>query len=431
MAIKAKSLRDIANVFTPQPFTQDQMAFYQPTAIARDGYRYEYHEILFDHIVNSFEHVHCLAIGHGGCGKSTEMHVLSSKLNDEVNIPSIIINATKDLNIANITYIDIFILIVERLVDYADKKDIKIPKSIIKSFNASLSTIITKEHWSHELNAAVESEVSISVLIPLLATLASKIAGAIKTASGFREELRRELKPNMGDITDAVNALIQELNNAGTDIVIMLDGFEKVPLEYTRTLFIQDGSALAAIKTHMIIACPITLYRSTDAAALQSNFPLAELMPMIKTHNPDITSSPYQPGIDVVKELILRRVDDIYFENGVLDKIISMGGGNLQSTFHLLRDSAFHAHMRKSETIDMDCCNIVLNKYATDVFLRVNSRFFPILKKIYEGDFTLENNDDVNELLYAGAVFEYNAERWKDLHPLIRYHISKRPEVLG
>ena len=70
---KATSLIDIFNLFTPKALTFEQRAFYQKTASVRDGSSYEFHDYLFKHIKESHTHSRLLVIGHGGCGKSTEL----------------------------------------------------------------------------------------------------------------------------------------------------------------------------------------------------------------------------------------------------------------------------------------------------------------------------------------------------------------------
>ena len=434
MVRKAEKLMDIVNIFQPEPLSANEIDFYEPTAIARDGMGCEYHEMLYEHLCNADKPMHFLVIGHSGCGKTTEMYMLAKNLTNECdNTPSVIINATKDLNLSDFTYIDIFMLIVERLAKYADENKIKINERIIRAFEAALSTRITREHWEQDLKASIETEAGISAEIPFITKLAAKITSSIRLASGLRDELRLELKPKMSEITEAVNAFISDINAQGNDIVIMIDGLEKCRHECVRTLFIEDGTTLAAVKTHMVISCPLSLYRSSDKAMLQSNFPFAELMPMIKTHYPN--QEPYPSGVNVIENIIKRRVDASFFTGDSLNMIVKMGGGNLRETFHLLRGSAFLAHIKnkgkaESQTIDEDCVIAFFDKYSTDVFLGVKNKYYPTLKKIYDGNVDLENDEAINELLYAGAVFEYNAERWKDLNPLIRYHIDKKPEVI-
>jgi hypothetical protein len=435
MIFKAASLRDISNVFHPKAFTAKQMEFYQPTSIARDGKEYEYHDNLFSYIAQSKNDMHILVFGHGGCGKSTELRVLAENLSTK-NIPSIVIEALDDLSLNDFTYIDIFIKIIENLTKYAHNNSLALDKRILTAFYKALSTRIIKEYWEEDAVASIESGASASVTLPFFLQFFTKISASLRMGSGVKEELRQEIKPKMADLTEAVNSLIENINRLTKEkkgegnIVIIIDGLEKCRQECVRKLFTDDVSSLKAIKTHLVIACPISLYRSPDAAILANNFDKADLMPMIKTHNLDSGYSPYDMGINVIKELILKRADASLLEEGTLEKIIYMGGGSLRDTFRILIDCSHEAYMRKKNAVDMSCVDFILNKEAADIFLRVEYKLFPVIKKIFDGDHRLRNEGNLEELLYAGAVFEYNGERWIDLHPLVRYHIAKNPGIL-
>ena len=430
MAEKAKTLRKINDIFKPEPLTPDKMSFYQETAKVRDNNLYEYHDMLFEQIVDADEPMHFLAIGHGGCGKSTEIHILAEKLKNEAKTPSIIINATKELNMTDFSYVDVFILIVEHLIKYANDSGITVNKRIISAFNKALSTKTMVEYRTEDYNTAIEAGVEAAFSPISFLEFMSKISTSARMDSGLRKEMRSELSPKISDIVESVNALIYEIKKVRKNIVIMMDGLEKCVHEHVRALFINNGQILASIKTHMVIACPISIYRSSDGSMLQSYFSQATLMPMIKTHEPGLASTENDKGAMVVKELVLKRVEPSLFEDGILEKIVNMGGGHLRDTFKLLKDIAFHAYMSKKEIIDEDSFNANVNAFAADIFLRAKSELYPTLKQIYDGNHNVRNDNSLNELLYAGAVFEYNGKRWVDLHPAIRYYVDENQGVL-
>ena len=435
MSKKAKSLPDIVNVFHPKALTAEQTEYYQPTAAVRSGENYEYYDDLYGRINMSANNMHILVVGHGGCGKSTELHMLARQLRDNGS-PAIIIEALDDLNLNDFTYIDIFVLIVKRLAEYAENNNYNIDKKIISAFKTAMSTKTTQEFWEAGTAASLETGASASVNLLFIIQLMAKITASLKMGSGIKEELRSEMKPKMADITEAVNAFIDNLNGLiekkgfRGKVVIIIDGLEKCTQDCVKKLFIDDVSSIKQINTHMVISCPISLYRSSDAALLTNNFDTVEVMPMIKTHNADADRSPNHKGINVIKELILKRVEDTCFEESALEQLITMSGGNLRDTCYLVKNCAHVAYMRKHVAIDMACVDYTLNKYAADLFLRIDTDYYPVIKEIVAGNYMHKNNKALIELLYAGAVFEYNGERWVDLHPLIRRYIDNNPGIL-
>jgi len=429
MTQRPTDLAGIVNIFPPEALKEDQMGFYQPTAAARGGEGYEFHDPLFQRIKTSRNKSHILVVGHGGCGKSTELRMLTSKLRND-GIPSITIEANEELGV-NISYIDIFIVLVEQLVRFADDNNLRVPQKLITAFREALSTKITREYWVDRAEAGVESDASISASLPFLFKFVSKIAAALKVSSGQREELRQQIDPKMKEIVNALNALISEINNGfNTRIVIVIDGLEKCRSDYARKLFSDDISSLIAIETHLVVACPINIYRSPIGNTLRNIFVNQATMPMIKTHHPDSVDTPDSKGIEVIKELICKRINPSFFEEDVLENIIMMAGGSLRDTCYLVRESAFEAHMRERKTVDMASAEYTMNRLAFDLFLSAEKKYFPMLKKIFSRYLTPENDPDLSALLYAGVVFEYNGDRWVDLHPLIRRYIEKRPGML-
>jgi hypothetical protein len=322
-------------------------------------------------------------------------------------------------------------VIVEQLTRFAGDNNLKVPPKLISAFREALSTKITREYWTDRAEGGVESDASISASLPFLFKFVSKITAALKVSSGQREELRQQIDPKMKEIVNSLNALISEINNKfNTRIVIVIDGLEKCRLDYARKLFGDDISALIAIDTHLVVACPINIYRSPIGNTLRNIFVNQATMPMIKTHRPDSVDTPEAKGIEIIKELICKRIDISFFEEGVLEKIIMMAGGSLRNTCNLVRESAFEALMRKRKTADMASAEYIMDRLAFDLFVSVENKYFPMLKKIFNRYRAPENDPDLSALLYAGVVFEYNGERWVDLHPLVRRYIEKRPGML-
>ncbi|MDR2713380.1 MAG: hypothetical protein LBB91_09760 [Clostridiales bacterium] len=426
------TLADISNLFHPFALTEEQMDFYQKTDSVRGNEGFEFHDLLYQNIKSADKNSHLLVVGHGGCGKSTELGMLTVKLKN-AGLPSIGIEAREDLDLNNFSHIDIFMRIVECLLRYAEDNGMQVHKKLISSFYEALATKTTIKYWGKEVQAEVGAEVEAAFSLPFILKITSKISAFLKIGSGQKEELRKEIAPQIPNITRALNAMIDEINDSLAPkgkIIIIIDGLEKCRSDNVKDLFRNDISSLANINTHLVITCPINVYRSPIATILQGYFVNPAIMPMIKTHYRGFPDKPYEDGIRVIKELIAKRVDPSYFEDGVIESIIAMGGGNLRDTCYLVRESAFVAYMRERKTVDMSSYEHAAKKFATDLFFRAEYKYFPAIKAIYDGDHRTRNEADLSELLYAGVVFEYNGEHWLDLHPLIRDYIKNHPGVL-
>ena len=428
MTRKAESLIDIFNFFKPEPLTGEEYAFYQKTATVRDGANYEFHDNLYRRIHMSITNERLLVVGHGGCGKSTELLMLMAKLSKD-GTPVVLVKARDDLDLYNFSFIDLFMLIVERMAQYANDNNLHVNEKIISAFQKALSTQKTEKHLNKEVDISLNGSASISAKLPFFLNFIANITSSLRMASGLKEELRLEIKPKIYDIIESLNAFIEDLREqVKHPIVIIIEGLEKCRQECVRKLFVEDIASLSNINAHLVVACPIGVYRSTDAASLSSYFSSPVVIPMIKTHNKD--GSLNDDGVNVIRGLVLKRANESFFEEGVLEKIITKAGGSLRDTCYLLSNSAFEADMRNRETIDMKSVDFTLSNFASEVFFRLTSNHYPRAKRIYEGDLRARQDSELVELLYSGAVFEYNGDRWVDLHPLIRDYIKAHPGVL-
>ena len=429
MVGKAKTIIDVMNLFRPEALTEETINFYQNTAAVREGAKYEFHNALYESITNSTANARLLVVGHRGSGKSTELHLLASQL-DESDYISIIVEATDDLDLYNFSYIDLFIVIANRVAEYAKDHKLSIKASVIDAFEASLSETVKNEHWDKDASVGAGGEVSITARLLSFLKGTASVASTLKMSSGMNEELRRKIQPSMPIVAQALNALIDNLNNeTKKSIVIIIDGLDRTRLESVHKLFVEDVSAITEIKAHLVIGCPLAIYRSVEAAGSLGLFSVTAVLPAIKIHHQN--SQPDESGIKVITELVYKRADKSFFKQGVLREIIKKAGGSLRDTCQLLSESAFEAHMRGLDQIDKSSVSYVMNKYAVEVFLRVPEKCYEEVKMIYNGDHSIRQNEAITDLLYGGTVFEYNGERWRDLHPLLRDYIDNHQEVLG
>ena len=426
MIRKAESLKDIMNLFEPGALQGEKLGFYQETAFARDESPYEFHENLRRRILDASGFKRLLVVGHGGCGKSTEMQMLEKRLLDD-NKPAIQINALDDLDYISFTFIDVLVMIVDKIFKFVENKNLKINMRLIKAFQKALSTKTIQEYWN--IDSELSADGSFSIALSMLINIVTKLSSSLKMASGFKEDLRREIKPKTNDIVNVLNAVIGEIQEqAHNPVVIIIDGLEKCLYASVHRLFVEDSVYFTNINAHIVISCPIALYRSADASIVSRSFNADETIPMIRTHNQDGTD--YYAGINAIRQLVYKRADSSFFDAGVVDKIIRKTGGSLRDACSLVSSCAFEAMMKNNKTVDMASLDFAIKKFKIKIFFRITSALYPRVKKIYDGDFSAIQDSDLTELLYSEAVFEYDDERWVDLHPIVRDYIKARPGIL-
>lgn len=129
----ANQISDIINAFSPAPLKINQMdRFYcKGTMEYRTSDKYDSPiEDIFDSCRNSEESSAFLLLGHRGCGKSTELNKMSLRLISEGYCVKTIA-CGMDLDLFNIVYSDLFILMGEALLEVAEELECAIDKKLL------------------------------------------------------------------------------------------------------------------------------------------------------------------------------------------------------------------------------------------------------------------------------------------------------------
>jgi len=437
MLKKAENLTDFYNVFQMGALTEDSFDFYQPTALARTGKRYEFHMDLYNRIINASDSVRLLVVGHGGCGKSTEFNKLAEVLHKE-NYAAIVVNATLDLDRNSFSYVDVIVLIVRNLMQLAEDENVSLSTGLCAAFESALSTEILSKTTEGTAETEVTGKAEAGIGLRGILKLAAALSSSLKMSAGTKTEIRREIAPRVSDIIEATNALLREIhkklcakNSSNCQkLIVIIDGLEKCSLELVKNMFLDGSPALTMLELDLIMSCPIGFYRSVDFPRVSSYFPNFLTMPMIKIHQPveraGENPEEFEAGIETLMQLVLKRADARFFEEGVLKEIILKTGGSLRDLSRALSNIALNAKMEGRETLSLELAREFFQSEGADAFIRIERKDYDCLKKIYTRSYEPRSDEEYANLLYGSAVFEYNGKRWCDLNPVVRDYIDKK-----
>ncbi len=131
----ANEITEIINAFSPEPLKADQMEeFYcGDTMELRMGDKYSSPmEDIFDLCQEAEKGKAFLLLGHRGCGKSTELNKISTEF-EKKGYPVRTITCSTDLDLFNIVYSDLFILMGEALIRIAADCKCRIREDLLHS----------------------------------------------------------------------------------------------------------------------------------------------------------------------------------------------------------------------------------------------------------------------------------------------------------
>lgn len=419
----ANQVSEIINAFSPAPLKKEQMPeFYcGDTMEYRTSDKYSSPiEDIFDICRDSEEYSACLLLGHKGCGKSTELNRMSEKLMNAGHSVKVIYCRT-DLDLFNIVYSDLFILMGEALLEIAEETGCDIKNKVledIKNFwNEGTETMISQklEKASLETGMAVETK---GILVGILNVFA-KIKADLKYNEETRKEYRRKISVRSSEWVRILGNVADEIAEKadGKKPVIIFEDLDKLNPEDVSKLFYNYEAVLSGMPFPVIYTFPIGLSYDARFSTMESYF-VTKTLPMIKIAT--IDDEPFEDGINVITEIVTKRADLNLFEPRVIRRLIECTGGCLRDLFNVINASAKRAERRDSETISMEDARRALEEIKMSLTRRIEEKDYKFLLNIYNGNKEqIEDREMLLKMLQASVVLEYNGKRWHNVHPLV------------
>lgn len=423
---KANNLSQVQNAFMPEPLEtkRDMKKFYVDTSLVRYGVEYSnvVNEISIELTDCTDAYIHKLFIGHTGSGKSTELRRLEERLESEGFLVTFI-EGEKEIDIKDAVYTDILFLILEKILN-KESEDIKISNKIYERICSYWNSIYEiEETVSDSSQLSVEASAGVEFK-GIVLNLLSKIKGILKISEETKQTIRQKIEPRSSElvnqIIDVVNCISNQITNSKKIPVVILDGTDKMSLDAAKKVFYENGMKFSDLPIHFIVSFPIALSYSPEYNDIQAWFPSPSKLPMIKQRK--WTGKKYEPfpeGPQAMKEIVEKRMDLNLFDHDVLEKLIEKTGGNIRDLFRCIRKATLRARVKSADKISMEDGQYALNELKSDINGRYTSEDIPELQTIYNGDKSRLGEPSIKKLLQTGAVMEYNATRWCDLHPLV------------
>lgn len=419
----ADRISEMTNAFSSSPLKINQMKeFYcSNTMEFRTSDKYDSPiEDIFDSCRDNAECSAFLLLGHKGCGKSTELNRMSERL-EECGYPIKTIYCGLDLDLLNMVYSDIFILMGEALLKMAEESGCEIKKSILDEIGHfwGEKTEIKIQQKADEL--FVEAGISAESSKPLLKILKlfANIKADLKLNEETREEYRKKISVRSSEWIHLLSCVSEEITQKtdGKCPIVIFEDLDKLEPDDAWKVFYNYAAVLSGMNFPVIYTFPISLSYDAKFSAMESYFTVKTL-PMIKIQTMD--NRPFQDGIDVISEIVAKRAKLDLFEKNVLEKLIKYTGGSLRDLFYVINSSAKRAERRDSEAVSMEDAERALEELKTTLSRRIERQHYEFLLNIYNGNKELiEDKEMLLEMLQASVVLEYNGKRWHNVHPLV------------
>lgn len=201
--------------------------------------------------------------GHRGSGKTLELLRFHKDIDKPSKYFSVFIEIEKELEVGSFQPYDIFVLLITKLIEKIDEKDIDFKSDYLDKIRDewfSDSEVI--KELNNNFHVDVTSEASIEASISFFLKLKSSIRAVFSSESKTSEIIRRKIKQNPTKLIDKFNSVLTDLRKTlksfnFNEILFILDGTEKIPYSIYKQLFVKDSYLIRTINVNMIFSVPI------------------------------------------------------------------------------------------------------------------------------------------------------------------------------
>lgn len=360
-----------------------------------------------------------LISGHRGSGKTTELFRLKQRLEQDSYF-CVYFDVGDALDLADISYIDIFLAMVDETSKVLQTVDLDIDNETI----TDIHNWVTQEAYAEstvekQIDGKASAGIEANVGIPSILKLFGNLTGDIKHSQSQRHTIRENIEKKASNFIRKINQFLISVRTAiqkknYKDIVIIIDGLEKIhyrtfTLSASQSdshtqLFVQHAEQLLSLQSHVVYTTPISLFFISN---LQNDYENVYILPMVRLS---------EAGKATLKKLVEKRVDieAVFSEPTLIDILIESSGGVVRDLMRLLRLSC---------DTDENQVSAIEVKYAVSRLTKEYDRLLkssdiPILEKVNRTEIVNPDNERTNQLLLNRVILEYeNGKRSAKLHP--------------
>ncbi|MDN5067548.1 hypothetical protein [Aliarcobacter butzleri] len=350
--------------------------------------------------------------GHRGTGKTTELLKLKNEIDETTCFFTVFCDLSdEELDVNNIDFIDIIILILEKLTKTLDDKKIDIPKANIEPFYDWYEQRITEINNQTDESASIEVEGKAGIDLFSLFSLVTKTKGKLSGSNSTKETIRKVFKNKFSDFSLKFNEFILDIkgyllkNGISKDLLFIIDGFEKIgSLEDRKKILIDNSNKFVEIKANMIITLPIELFSEVSRLkefASHISFPLITLDENSKER---------------FKEFIYKRIEKNLFDSeDTVEQIIAYGAGSPRETLKIISSAYIQA---EGEIIDLKSVQDTQKSISEELMKYLDEKEILLLKQVYNKD-NIPFSDELAKLLIKKVLLDYDDGIERKINPIL------------
>ncbi|MDJ0514765.1 MAG: ATP-binding protein [Trichodesmium sp. MO_231.B1] len=369
--------------------------------------------------------------GHRGCGKSTLLAQFGRQMADRYFV--VFFSISDSIEMSDVNHINILFAIAVRLMEEAEKQEVKIKSSTKDQFYKWFAkrTRTETEEFKAETSAGFD--------------LFKIITGKLKADATIREEIKQEFIRKISDLIARINEIAAVVQNASKkEILVVIDDLDKIDLGVVRQIYEEHIKALFQPNFRIIFTIPISVLREVRMAATLTTETNNQIvtMPVSKLFKQGerylTNSEPIPEAIAMLTDVMYKRISRELIEPETVNKIIIYSGGVLRELVRITNECCricLRLIRRKPDDLEIKINAEVLQEAITNISIdfdtRIGSADYEILKQTYQY-FTPNDPKEQRflDLLHGLYVLEYrNGELWYDIHPIVTEILQRKGKL--
>ena len=347
--------------------------------------------------------------GHRGCGKSTELNRLAA--DEEIRQKFFVVKySVKEVcDVENLNYVDVLFSVGAQLfLQYVDSGRELRPELMgdIEAWKSSIVERVSEEERS--FGASIGGGIQ-----GFFFSMLAKISAEDTT----RKIIREVIEPRLSELIEKINLIVADIEGReGKSVLVIIDDLDKPKLEQATEIFYNNHTAITQPVCHIIYTVPISMFFAQEFIAIRDR---KFSLPNIKLHAKNDRTSRHEPGYNLLKTFIFKRMKEDLIEPDAVDLAIKMGAGVFRETALIIQIAADSTIERGRDRITRDDVERAERERRSDFKRILQTEDYDILEEIYKNN-DIRGIDKIGHLLHNLSVLEYeNDENWCDIHPTL------------
>jgi hypothetical protein len=375
--------------------------------------------------------LHRMFTGHLGVGKSTELQKLKEILTHAGASDVIYFDVSDELDgvISQLQISDLDVLIARHILSHFKTEGIPLENSLLTEFSERFRQFLRTEIAVKEITLSPKVTAFETVEIGI-----GEIVTEIKEGSESSRQLirnaiaadRSTLRKGLDDILSLAREKLKK------NILIIIDGVEKIPSQRHEEIFINGAAQLVDLSAHVLFTIPMQLTYHPRFSEMRMAFAQdPSTVPMIHPDTPQ--------GMACLREILATRCDyasqpgrsdtpftltDVFETDALCDYLCRQSGGHVRQLLIFIQ-AALARTPHNDFPINADAIESALRDYRIGMTRQISSAHWPWLRHFKEGKLHSMPEgipDDIRrDIINQLIVFEYiNGDSTYDVSPEIR-----------